>query len=136
MGTHIAGVADPVAVGVGLIGVGDQRTVVDVAAAPVVIGVIRGVVGAHIAGVADPVAVGVGLAGVGDQRAVIEAVDDIVAVAVAVAFVRVRGATGGSHHGPDKTQEQHPPPHHGTTTILVNPMMQRPLPVGQSLPGR
>ena len=61
----VARVADPVEVGVELVGVGDVLAVVVVAADAVAVDVVVGVEGAVVAGVAEAVEVRVVLVGVG-----------------------------------------------------------------------
>ena len=65
----VAGVAEQVAVRVGLGRVRDRRAVVDVAADPVSVGFLRRVERARVASITESVAVGVGLIRVRDRRA-------------------------------------------------------------------
>src|SRR5205814_1394375 len=89
-GGRVAGVTEPVAVGVGLAGVGDGGAVVGELVDAVAVGV---TVGGRVAGVTAAVVVGVGLPGVGDVGAVVGELVDAVAVGVTVGR-RVAGVTG------------------------------------------
>jgi hypothetical protein len=58
------------------------RAVIDVAAAPVVVRVVRGIVGARVACIADPVAVAVALVGIADRGTIVLPLTHAVAVGV------------------------------------------------------
>jgi hypothetical protein len=92
---RITGIAEAIAVAVGLIGIGDVRTVVDVTAHPIAVGIIVGIVRAGVAGIPEAIAVAVGLIGVGVARAVVGVVRDTVAVVIGQERQEVRGATRG-----------------------------------------
>jgi hypothetical protein len=77
--THVA---DAINVGVDLLGIGVERTIVHAAADPVVVRVVGAVGGARVAGVADQIAIGVRLVGVGRRRAVVARIADTIAVSV------------------------------------------------------
>src|SRR5262249_45293884 len=80
--TVVADVADTVAVGVVLLGIGDRGAVVLAVGYAVAVGVVRW---AHLAGIAHAVAVGIALVGVRDCRAGVGGVGYAVAVAVGLA---------------------------------------------------
>src|SRR5439155_15989039 len=88
----VAGVADPVAVRVGLIGVRRGRAVVGNVDEAVAVGVLTRI--------ADTVAVLVRLAGVRDGRAVVAGVADAVAVAVRLVGIGDRGAVVAAVRNP------------------------------------
>src|SRR5690606_32949206 len=76
----VAGIADAILIGVGLVRVGDKGTVVHVIGDVIAIDVV-------VAGIAEIIAVEVGLVGVGNERAVVQHVQDIIAIDVQVAGV-------------------------------------------------
>ena len=104
-GAAVTGVAEPVAVGVRLRRVGDERADVARITEAVAVGVASRVrqVGTGIARVADVVAVAILLGGVGEARAVVARVAEAVPVGIRVTFGRQRGTAveriGESNHG-------------------------------------
>ncbi len=88
----VAGVADPVGIGVLLSGVGDGRTVVDVPAISVAVGVVPRVGRTGVAPVPEAVRVGICLIRVDDGDAVVADVAERIAVGVLLIRVRHLGA--------------------------------------------
>ena len=90
IGTGVAGVTEPIGVGVGLVGVGDRGAVVDVGAVAIGVHVVRRVRRADVACVAGTVGVDVRLVRVRRGGAVVRVATDAIGVVVVRRILRAK----------------------------------------------